>query len=208
VSERRIPRSTEATSGPAAAAVARRRRALPNGVWGVILLIATEATLFGTLLVSYWYLRVKNVYWPPPGVESPKVVLPLVLTGVLVATSVPMFLAVRATRRARPLTALWLILVALLVQGVYLGLQIHLFASDLDKFSPADSAYGSIYFTLLATHHVHVLVGMLLSLFLIGRLIFGLTSYRVIGVRVAALYWHFVNVMAVLVVLTQLSPSL
>jgi len=36
----------------------------------------------------------------------------------------------------------------------------------------------------------------------------GLTNYWLIGVRGVALYWHVVNVLAVLVVLTQLSPSL
>ena len=36
----------------------------------------------------------------------------------------------------------------------------------------------------------------------------GLTNYWLIGVRGVALYWHVVNVLAVIVVLTQLSPSL
>jgi heme/copper-type cytochrome/quinol oxidase subunit 3 len=203
-----VIRSEEASSGVAAAYAARRRRALPSGVWGIALLVATESALFGTLLASYWYLRAKNVHWPPPGVESPKVVLPLVLTGILVATSVPMALAVRAVRAARADRAVLLLLLALVVQGAYLGLQIHLFASDFDKFSPSGSSYGSIYFTLLGAHHVHVLVGMLLNLFLAARLLSGLTNYRAIGVRAAAIYWYFVNIVAVFVVLTQLSPSL
>jgi cytochrome c oxidase subunit III len=203
-----VTRSEEARSGVAAAYAARRRRALPSGVWGIALLVATESALFGTLLASYWYLRAKNVDWPPPGVESPKVVLPLALTGILVTTSVPMALAARAVRAARPERAMLLLLLAVAVQGAYLGLQIHLFASDFDKFSPSGSAYGSIYFTLLGAHHVHVLVGMLLNLFLAARLLSGLTNYRAIGVRAAAIYWHFVNIVAVFVVLTQLSPSL
>jgi hypothetical protein len=36
----------------------------------------------------------------------------------------------------------------------------------------------------------------------------GLTNYWLIGVRGIALYWYVVNAIAVLVVLTQLSPSL
>jgi heme/copper-type cytochrome/quinol oxidase subunit 3 len=36
----------------------------------------------------------------------------------------------------------------------------------------------------------------------------GLNNYRLIGVRAVSLYWYVVNVLAVLVVLTQLSPSL
>jgi heme/copper-type cytochrome/quinol oxidase subunit 3 len=61
---------------------------------------------------------------------------------------------------------------------------------------------------MLAVHHLHVLVGILLIGWLLVRLLWGLTNYRLTAVRVVALYWYFVIAMAVLVVLTQLSPSL
>ena len=187
--------------------VAQRRRSLPNGVWGAILLIATEATLFGTLFATYFYLRFKTPQWPPAGIEPPSVTLPLVLTGILVCTSGPLFLASRAARAGR-VRATWLLLFgALAVQAAYLGVQIHLFGNDLDKFTPDHSAYASIYFTLLGTHHFHVVVGILLEAWLLARLLGGLTDYRVVGVRAVSWYWHFVNLMALFVVGTQLSPS-
>jgi heme/copper-type cytochrome/quinol oxidase subunit 3 len=135
-------------------------------------------------------------------------VLPLCLTGALVLTSVPMLLAARAARAGRRGRALRLIALALLVQGGYLAVQVLLFKRDLGEFSPRGSAYGSIYFSMLGLHHAHVVVGLLLSIGLLTRLAGGLTNYRVIAVRVVSLYWHFVNAMAILVVLTQLSPSL
>jgi len=187
--------------------VAQRQRSLPNGVWGAILLIATEATLFGTLFATYFYLRFKTPQWPPAGIEPPSVTLPLVLTGILVCTSGPLFLASRAARAGR-VRATWLLLFgALAVQAAYLGVQIHLFGNDLDKFTPDHSAYASIYFTLLGTHHFHVVVGILLEAWLLARLLRGLTDYRVVGVRAVSWYWHFVNLMALFVVGTQLSPS-
>jgi cytochrome c oxidase subunit III len=183
------------------------RRSLPNGVWGAVLLIATEATLFGTLFATYFYLRFKTPQWPPAGIEPPDVTLPLVLSGILVSTSVPLFLASRAARAGAVRTVWLLLLGALLVQGAYLGVQIHLFGDDLAKFTPDRTAYGSIYFTLLGTHHFHVAVGMLLEAWLLVRLASGLTEYRVIGVRAVSWYWHFVNLMALFVVGTQLSPA-
>ena len=186
---------------------AQRRRSLPNGVWGAILLIASEATLFGTLFATYFYLRFKTPQWPPAGIEPPSVTLPLVLTGILVCTSGPLFAASRAARAGR-VRATWLLLFgALAVQAAYLGVQIHLFGNDLDKFTPDHSAYASIYFTLLGTHHFHVVVGILLEAWLLARLLGGLTDYRVVGVRAVSWYWHFVNLMALFVVGTQLSPS-
>jgi heme/copper-type cytochrome/quinol oxidase subunit 3 len=202
-----VPHSYEAESAVAVSAAAQRTRALPNGVWGMLLLIATEATIFGTLIASYFYLHFQTTAWPPHGIEPPSIPLPAALTAVLVATSVPVYLAARAARDGRPgLTQLWFGLAAAIQCG-YLAVQIVLYLDDLSKFSPKDSAYGSIYFTLLMVHHVHVVVGILLELWFVVRLFGGLTTYRLNGIRATSFYWFFVNAAAVFVVLTQLSPS-
>jgi heme/copper-type cytochrome/quinol oxidase subunit 3 len=167
--------------------------------------VATEATLFGTLFGSYFYLRFQAARWPPAGIAPPSVTLPLVLAGVLVATSVPMQVASSAAARGRSRLAWASIFLALLVQSGYFAMQLHLFLHDLGKFTPQGSAYGSIYFTLLGTHHTHVAVGLLLDVWLLLRLSRGLTRYRAIGVQTTAFYWHFVNLLALLVVGAQLS---
>jgi cytochrome c oxidase subunit III len=203
-----VTRSSRAVGGAAVARVARARRAQPNGWWGMVLLICAEATLFGTLIASYFYLRLQTTTWPPAGIDPPSVTLPLVLTALLVGTTAPMLAAARMARAGRTRAAGLLIVVAMLVQAGYLAAQIVLFLNDLSSFDPRATSYGSIYFTLLGTHHAHVVVGLLLDAGLLIRLLGGLTTYRLIGVRAVALYWCFVNAAAVLVVLTQLSPSL
>ena len=203
-----VTRSSEATSPFEVRDVERRRGSLPVGLWGMALLIATEATLFGTLLATYYYLRFQTTDWPPGSIEPPSVALPLALTGALVLTTVPMFLAAAAARAGRLGITRRMLVLAILVQAGYLAVQIILFKDDLGKFSPGDTAYGSIYFLLLGADHAHVLVGILLNCALVGWLLRGLTQYRVVGVRAVALYWYLVNVVTVLVVLTQLSPSL
>ena len=180
----------------------------PNGWWGMAIFVASEATLFGALLGTYYYLRFKAVHWPPPGVPEPKVLVPLILTAVLVSSSVPMQLALRAARAGRAAGAQTALLAALALQGAYFGVQVHLFLSDLAKFSPSESSYGSIYFTLVGAHHAHVAFGLLLSAWFVLRLSTGITRYRFAGLWAATFYWHFVNALALLVVLTQLSPSL
>ena len=188
--------------------VEQRRVAYPNGWWGMAIFSASETMLFGLLLGTYWYLRFRAVHWPPPGIESPKVLLPLLLTGVLVASSVPIQLASRAARAGRLGAVRGALIVALVTQASYFGVQIHLFLADLDKLTPQQGAYGSIYFTLVGAHHAHVALGVLLDLWLLLRLAGGFTTYRLNGLRATAFYWHFVNALAVLVVLTQVSPSL
>jgi cytochrome c oxidase subunit III len=209
LSSSRVTRSTEADRSGTAALVARRRKAAPNGIWGMVLFLCSEITIFGTLLATYFYLDFDARRWPPPGIEPPSVTLPLIATGVLVLTSLPMFLASRAARRGARPAVIGMISLALIIQVGYLAAQVLLFRHDLNQFRPQDTAYGSIYFTILAAHHAHVLLGVLLGAVILGYVALrGLTNYWLIGVRGLAIYWYVVNALAILVVLTQLSPSL
>jgi cytochrome c oxidase subunit III len=168
--------------------------------------VATEATLFGTIIGTYYFLRFNNADWPPPGVPEPKLTLPLLLTGVLVSTSIPMQVAVSAAARGRLSRARVALLLAVVLQAGYLGMQLHLFVHDVHEFPPSESSYSSAYFTMLGAHHLHVGIGILLSLWVLLRTATGLTSYRLNGLRATTFYWHFINVVALCVVGTQLSP--
>jgi heme/copper-type cytochrome/quinol oxidase subunit 3 len=174
------------------------------------LFLCSEATIFGTLLATYFYLDFDNRRWPPAGIKDPSVTLPLVATGVLVLTSAPMWRASRAARRpGGRAQVIALLALALIVQCCYLAGQILLFRHDLGQFRPQDTAYGSIYFTILGADHAHVLLGILIDAVVLAYVTLrGLTNYWTIGVRGLAIYWHVVNVITVLVTLTQLSPSL
>jgi cytochrome c oxidase subunit III len=184
------------------------RRTLPRGIWAILLVIATELTLFASLIATYFYLRFRSDSWPPDGIPDPSVVMPLVLTALLIVSTVPMAAAVRAARAARRRAAWWLVAAAAAIQGTYLGLQINLFVDDFHKFQPSEDSYGSIYFTLLGVHHAHVAAGLVLDAWLLGVLAFGLTSYRLLALRIASYYWCFVAAIGVAVVFTQIYPSL
>ena len=203
-------RSIQDTTARAAAMAARSRRSVPNGVWAMLMLICTEAMLFGGLIGSYFYLASTSPSWPPRGIEPPSIPAPLGITAALVLTAIPMFRAVAAAREGRAGATVGFVLLAFLVQAGYLAVQIVLFRHDYLKFTPAGAgSYGSIYFTMLTADHVHVALGLLLDLWLIGRVaIGGLTNYRVIATRAIAWYWSFVVTVTLLVTMTQLSPSL
>jgi heme/copper-type cytochrome/quinol oxidase subunit 3 len=177
-------------------------KSLPRGWWGIALLVASEATLLSCVFGSYWYLRFKSHAWPPAGIPEPKVLWPVVLTAILVATSVPMQLAAR-----KHAPRFWLGL-ALAVQAAYFGIQIHLLLSDLSEFAPQQHAYASIYYVLVGASHFHVAVGLAINAFLFVRLASGLTAYRAVGLRAAAYYWHFVNAFTILILVHQISPRL
>lgn len=183
-------------------------RSQPSGWWGMALLIVTEVTLFGSLIATYFYLRFESTSWPPGGIEKPSVTLPLAFTAMLILSTVPMLAAVRAAKAGRTRAAWWSLALATALQGSYLGLQVNLFLDNLQTFGPQGSAYGSTYYALLGLHHAHVAVGLAFDAWLLVFLLGGLTDYRLLALRVTALYWYFVSALAVLVLLTQLYPSL
>jgi cytochrome c oxidase subunit 3/cytochrome c oxidase subunit I+III len=63
------------------------------GYWAMVLFCLTEASLFAYLLTSYFYLGVTNPAWPPAGEELPKLSKPLIMTALLLASSLVLFLA-------------------------------------------------------------------------------------------------------------------
>jgi len=184
-----------------------RRRGLPAGSWGMLMLIASETTLLACLIATYWYLRIRAVHWPPAGIPEPRVVVPMVLAGVLLLTSVPMQLASRAVREGRLAATRLFVLTALVVQTGYLVYEIKDFGDQLRAFGIARNAYSSIYYTLLGADHAHVAVGLLLDVWLLAKLVHGLTAYRLRAAVAIAWYWHFVNVLTVVVIGTLTSVN-
>jgi heme/copper-type cytochrome/quinol oxidase subunit 3 len=163
--------------------------ARPVAWWGMVMLIASEATLFGTLIGTYFYLRFTTPHWPPAGIAKPGILVPVVLALVLAASVVPLRLRNR-----------WGVAIALLVQAGYFAYAVHDFADRLRSFTPQTDAYGSIYYVLLGADHAHVFVGLLFDLFLLARL-------RTGALRVVTVYWLAVAVLTLAVTGTILSAA-
>jgi heme/copper-type cytochrome/quinol oxidase subunit 3 len=189
-------------------AVPERRRGPSLALWGMAMLVAAEATLFGTFIGTYYYLRFSSVHWPPPGTPEPRAVVPLILVGVLATTSLPMQLAAAAVRRGRLWTTRVLLVWALAVQCGYLVYEVHDYLRQLRRSTPQDNAYSSIYYTLLGVDHAHVAIGIVLVAWLLWKLARGLTAYRTRAVQVVAFYWHVVNVLTLIVLGVLLSATL
>lgn len=205
--EGRLPRATAARNAREVAALSTRRQGIPAGVWGMAMVAASEVTLFGTFVGSYFYLRFNASQWPPAGIPRPELLTPLVLAGVLAATAAPMALAARAASAGRLGRVRALVASALVVQCGYFVYAVHDFQQQLHVFTPSTNAYGSLYYVLLGADHAHVFLGLLLDVWLLGKLSTGLTSYRATATRVVALYWHAVIAITIVVTGTLLSAA-
>jgi heme/copper-type cytochrome/quinol oxidase subunit 3 len=182
-----------------------RRASFSAAWWGIAMVIASEGMLFGAFIATYFYLRFKAPLWPPHGDHAPPIATTLILTACLVATSAPMAIASWATAAGQLARARIALIVALVVQCGYVAYEIDDFRSQLHVSDITHDQYTSIYYTLLGADHAHVLFGVLLTAWLIAKLTTGITRYRMRAAQAIAWYWHFVNVMTLVVIGTLLS---
>jgi heme/copper-type cytochrome/quinol oxidase subunit 3 len=207
VPEGMVPRTTDARNAREVVLLTARRRQPSVALWGMAMFIASEATLLVVMIASYFYLRFGSATWPPRGDPRPEVVVPLILVGALATTSIPMQLAAGAARTGRLLAARLCLVWALAIQIGYLVYEVHDYARQVHHDPIQTDAYSSIYFTLLGADHGHVLIGILLVVWLLWKLLRGLTMYRLNAVQAVAFYWHVVNFLTLVITGVLLSAT-
>jgi len=171
---------------------------------GILLFIVSEVMLFGAFFASYFFLRVvvSPASWPPHPYELP-VAVAGVNTAILVSSSFTIHYALESIRRGNR-TGLKLGLVLTWMLGAtFLFIQLNEYAHI--GFSARDLAFGSIFYSLTGLHGAHVFVGLLLLSFATIRAFrghFGPATEDHLGVEVPGIYWHFVDVMWIIVYVT------
>lgn len=160
--------------------------------WGMIILLLTEAMLFGALFSAYFYLRFNNSSWPLGGIEPPDLLRPAIMTALLVLSSISMVFADRAARSSRQGLLRLTLAVAWLLSASFLVLQGFEYAGE--SFTPQTNVYGSIFFMITGLHGAHVFVGLLIGLYAQARAWAGhFNERRSVAVSNTSLYWHFVD---------------
>lgn len=171
----------------------------PVAWWGTILFIATEAMLFAALISSYIYLRYNSEEWPLGGIPIPELKLAIPGTIVLLTSSATAHLAERRIGKGDQNGMRWALGGTILLGLGFLGIQATEYMSA--SFTPQTNAYGSIFFGVTGFHGLHVLVGtaMLTAVLVAGRRAGRFTAERHLPLRLAIVYWHFVDVVWIFV---------
>lgn len=160
-------------------------------IWGILMLVAIEATLMALFGVSYLYLSLGAESWPPPRVELPALLGPTISQALLLASVVPVWLALRGlTGKGRfPLGAG--LAAGLLLVGGHLALKIREYGAR--DFLWHEHAFGSLDWTMGGYAALHVAIVLLAgSVFLALSLRDHFSRERYTGVQALVIYWSFV----------------
>ena len=165
---------------------------------GMLLFIISEIMIFGAFFTAYFFIRVVGgADWPHAGDTLPKLIAGF-NTAILISSSGTLHYAQESIKKNNRL-GLQLGMVATFLLGLtFLFVQINEYVHI--GFAPQDHAQGSIFYGLTGLHGAHVTIGLMLLAFVTIRSFRGHFSpkeHR--GVEVPGIYWHFVDVMWIIV---------
>jgi cytochrome c oxidase subunit III len=160
--------------------------------WSTLCVILIEGTVFVVAVATYFYLQGNETAWPPETTPPPGLFWPTVNTIVLLVSLIPKQLVRKAaeTKDIRKLrrwdvTADLFALAFLVIRGFeYANLNV-----DWDS-----NAYGSVTWTLLSLHTVHLLTDFIDSVVLTALMFtrHGHEPRRFVDVAENCFYWNFV----------------
>jgi cytochrome c oxidase subunit III len=177
-------------------------------VLGMFLFIASEVMLFGSFFTAYFFVRVVNesgwageFHLTNGKVFEVPVYVALVNTAILVTSSFTMHWALTSIKRGNRAGLQGGLLLTFLMGLVFLLTQVREYSRL--GFAPKDGGAATIFYSLTGLHGAHVFVGLTILLFMTIRAFRGhFSPSHHHGVEIGGIYWHFVDVMWIVVYTT------
>jgi cytochrome c oxidase subunit III len=170
-----------------------------RGRVAMLSLIAAEAAIFTIFVVAYLFYVGKSLTGP-----TPKDVLsvPVLYTICLLSSSLTIHLAATSLRRGSILSFGFLWVATLTLGAAFLyGTAIEWYRLIYKEgFTISTNLFGTTYYSLVGLHGFHVVVGLLsLSIVMVFTLLESVRSEHAERIDVLSLYWHFVDVVWIVV---------
>ncbi len=168
------------------------------GIWA---LISSEVIFFASLITTYMVNRGRSVTGPFPA-EALNVPLTAFNTFVLICSSLTMVTALARIQRGDQRGVRRFLIFTALLGLLFLGGQATEFTllATQEHLSLAQNLFGATFFTLTGFHGAHVLAGVIWITFLLVRAFQGgVTQQNHIAVELVGLYWHFVDVVWIII---------
>ncbi|GAB4324082.1 MAG: heme-copper oxidase subunit III [Leptolyngbyaceae cyanobacterium] len=163
-------------------------------VFGVIVFLIAEAMIFLGLFTAYLTFRAVAPTWPPEGTPELELLLPGINTIILISSSFVIHNADSAIKKndVKGLRT-WFGITALM-GIVFLAGQLYEYFHL--EFGLKTNLFASTFYVLTGFHGLHVLFGLVLILAVLwrSRIAGHYSNTSHFGVEAAELYWHFVDV--------------
>ncbi|MGH7814838.1 MAG: cytochrome c oxidase subunit I [Candidatus Binataceae bacterium] len=166
------------------------------GVWSFI---GSECVFFACLISTFIVYKSRSL--GGPGAEILEIPLTSFSTFILLMSSLLMVLALAAAQRGDSLwQKIWLAGV-ILFGLIFLGGQAYEFTHFYyEGMALSTNLFSQSFFTLVGFHGAHVAIGVIwLSVLLVASLMGKLDSKHSTSIELAGLYWHFVDVVWVVI---------
>ena len=166
---------------------------------GMVMALASWSMLFASLFFAYAVLRMAASTWPPPGNEPLPRALPAANTALMILSSVVLWLGADP-KRERPGRLRRALGATIALGALFLALQMVVWVPLWrEGFTFASGVYASLFYGLTTFHAVHVLAGLVALVWLFAHTKDGrYVSSRQNPVRLTAMFWHFVDLVWVL----------
>ncbi len=168
---------------------------LDKSTFGFWIYIMTDCVLFATLFATYAVLR-NNTAGGPSGAELFSLPFVLIETLLLLSSSFTAGLAMLAIRAKNMTASLWLLAATAGLGLTFLGMELYEFSHLIaDGHSWTVSAFLTAFFTLVATHGLHITIGLLwLGVITVQLVTKGFTHSTVKRFTLFSLFWHFLDI--------------
>jgi heme/copper-type cytochrome/quinol oxidase subunit 3 len=171
---------------------------------GFLLFLVSDVVLFSSFIFAYLYLRNSGQGWPPPGISRLDVGFAAMNSVFLFGSGATMHYALEYWKRGHKYFQRYaLLMIATILLGVlFLGGQAveynNLIFNEHVTWS-GSGIFGASFFTLTGMHGLHVLIGVFFLTVLLLQSTHGVyTKKKYFGLTAGTLYWHFVDVIWVL----------
>ncbi|MCX6027783.1 MAG: heme-copper oxidase subunit III [Chloroflexi bacterium] len=183
---------SEATVNPA-----HTNTGLDNRKLGMWIFLATEVMLFSALIGGFLSMKARS---PADAHHVLNIPLTAVNTFILIVSSTMVVMALSAIEEGDVKRLRNFMLATLLMGATFLSIQIFEYNHLLSEgFTPAGSLFGGGFYTVTGFHGFHVLIGLIWCLRNIVMTTQGkFTQAEHVGIEVFGLYWHFVDVVWIL----------
>src|ERR1700737_2670457 len=162
--------------------------------------LASDCMFFGTLIATYMVYKNRSIDGPMPR-ETFDVPYTSVSAFVLLLSSLTMVLALAAIQSGEERRQRGCLSATALLGCVFLGGQFYEFTTFYkDGLTLSRNLFGSTFFTLTGFHGTHVFIGVFWLLSLVAQSVRGrLHQEHSLWGEIAGLYWHFVDIVWILI---------